>query len=134
MSSTIIVDTPQLTIEYRPEHKTIYHVVHEPISDEPLQDALMKATYFLRDHGVTKWLSDDRKNGPLSDAQLEWGFTVWNKLAVSYGWKFWALVVPVEVEAAGSMFPLMESLHENGLRMRVFTTTEDALAWLDSVG
>jgi hypothetical protein len=128
-----IVDTAYITIQYLPDKKMIYHVMHKPVSGQPLRDALMEGTEALRQYGVTKWLSDDRKGGPLPPEDAEWGFNVWNRRTVEMGWKYWALVVPEAIEAAGSMMPVIDSLYQLGLRMRVFTKLEDAFAWLDSV-
>jgi len=55
----------------------------------------------------------------------------WGPGMVAAGWKYWALVVPSEVAAAGTLVPVIDSLYEFGLRMMVFTEVEKALAWLD---
>lgn len=133
MPDIIIVDNDQITIKYLPESGIIHHVIHKPISGQPFRDALNTATEFLREHGVTKWLSDDRKNGPLPQEDIEWGFNDWNRRAVSYGWKYWALVVPEDIYAAGSLMPTIENLYTMGLRMQVFTKPEDAFNWLNQM-
>jgi hypothetical protein len=43
------------------------------------------------------------------------------------------VVVPPAVAAAGSLVPIIDSLFERGLRMMVFTTLEQANAWLDQM-
>jgi hypothetical protein len=131
MTRQIIVDNEYMTIEYLPERGVIYHTVHQPVSGNHLRDSLNAGTEFLKDNGVTKWLSDDRLNGPLPQEDAEWGFNDWNRRAISYGWKYWALVVPKEVKAAGSMIPVIENLYELGLRTQVFTDLDTAFAWLD---
>lgn len=133
MGETIIVQNDYMTIKYLPERSIIHHTVHKPVSGAIFRDSLNTATEFLKENGVTKWLSDDRLNGPLPQEDVEWGFNEWNRRAIGYGWKYWALVVPSEVEAAGSLVPVISNLHDLGLRMQVFTNAEDALEWLDSV-
>ncbi len=133
MAPITIVDTEFITIQYLPDKKIIYHTVHKPISGQPLREALIAGTEALQQYGATKWLSDDRKNGPLPLEDAEWGFNVWNRQAVSVGWEYWALVVPEAIEAAGSMTPVIDNLYQLGLRMRVFTKLEDAFEWLESL-
>ena len=125
-----------ITVEYRPEDKLIYHTVHRPMGEnqiEMLKDALNTGTDALGQYGVTKWLSDDRKNGPLPPEMAEWGATDWNVRTIEAGWKYWANVVPTQVAAAGALIPVINDLHQHGLQMRVFTTVEDALDWLNSL-
>ncbi|PJF31778.1 MAG: hypothetical protein CUN51_02220 [Candidatus Thermofonsia Clade 1 bacterium] len=132
MQSITVVENKFISVQYLPDKKIIYHVIHQPISGQPLRDALNAGTEALQRYGATKWLSDDRENGPLPLEDAEWGFAVWQPRTIKLGWKYWALVVPEAIEAAGSMVSIMENLYELGLRMRVFTDVEEALAWLDS--
>ena len=67
MSETIILDNQYITIKFLPEKKMIYHTVHQPISGQDLRDALTTGFDALKSYGVSKWLSDERKNGPMSD-------------------------------------------------------------------
>ena len=129
----ILVDNEYITVKYVAEHKLIHHTINKPIGGQPLRDALMTGTEALKKYGATKWLSDDRKNGPLSKEDREWGMENWNLPTIEAGWKYWALVVPTEVVAAGSMMPTMNAFFELGLRMMVFDNLNDAIEWLDSM-
>lgn len=136
MSSISIVSNEYITVNYLPDKKLIYHTIHQPLGDEQTQlfkDALNAGTDALKKYGATKWLSDDRNNGPLPDEILHWVTKDWNIRAVQAGWKYWANVVPAEVDAAGSLIPIIEDLHQHGLRMLVFTNLEEAFAWLDQM-
>ncbi|MCE7949443.1 MAG: hypothetical protein DYG88_18660 [Chloroflexi bacterium CFX4] len=133
MTAITIVDNESITVQCLPERGIIYHTIHAPIGGQPLRDALLAGSEALKEHRATKWLSDDRKNGPLSAEDAEWGSTVWHRQTIALGWKYWALVVPEALEAAGAMSPVIDSLYALGLRMRVFSKLEDAFAWLDSV-
>ncbi len=127
----IILDNEYITISYLPDKKTIYHTVHQPISGQQLRDALLVGFQALQDYGCHKWLSDDRKNGPMSDEDREWGEINLNRRSLEAGWKYWALVVPEMLVAAGSMAPTIEAMHGLGLRMMVFSNVEEAFKWLD---
>jgi hypothetical protein len=128
-----IVDNQYITLQYLPDKKTIFHTIHKPIPDEPLKEALNAGFDALKKYGVCKWLSDDRKNGPLSPELVEWGMKDLNPRAIAVGWKYWANVVPEELVAAGALMPVMDVLYQMGLRMMVFTNPEEAMQWLDSL-
>jgi hypothetical protein len=133
MSRIVIFENEYMTLEYLSDQKIVYHTIHKPVGGQPLRDVLNAGTETLARYGACKWLSDDRKNGPLSEEDREWGFNDWNRRTLDAGWKYWALVVPQAVFDAGTMMPTIETLFTLGLRMMVFTTVEEALAWLDSM-
>ena len=133
MSPIIIVDNEYITVQYLPDKKIIYHSIHKPVDGQLLKDALNAGTDALEKYGACKWLSDDRKNGPLSPEMMEWGRNTWDVRTIAAGWKYWADVVPEALANAGTMIPVVEALYELGLRMMVFTDLEKAIAWLDSV-
>lgn len=131
MSDLTIVDNEYITMKYLADKKTIYHVVHQPINGAPLREALLKGFNALHDYGATKWLSDDRKNGPMSKEDEDWNRENLNRGLVGTEWKYWALIVPEVVVAAGAMVQTMEELHAQGLRMMVFSDVEAGFEWLD---
>jgi hypothetical protein len=133
MSKIVIVDNENITVEYLPDKKIIHHTIHQPFGGEPFRDALNAGTDFLKEHGVTKWLSDDRKNGPLAPEDAEWGANVWSPRTIEAGWKYWAMVVPTDVISAGSLVPSINRLYEEGLRIMVFDNVEAALEWLEGL-
>jgi hypothetical protein len=134
MSPIIIVDNEYITLQYLPDKKAIYHIIHKPIPDQPLKDALNAGTEALKKYGACKWLSDDRKNGPLSQEMQEYGFKDWGPRTIAAGWKYWADVVPVDLVSAGALAPVMEAYFNLGLRMMVFSDLEKAFQWLDRMG
>ncbi|MBN2303064.1 MAG: hypothetical protein JXQ72_01215 [Anaerolineae bacterium] len=133
MSEIIVYEDEFITVRYLDDKKLIYHTVHKPFPDQVLRDALIAGSDALKKYGVCKWLSDDRKSGPISPELLEFGRTEWHPRTIADGWKYWANVVPKELVAAGSQIPIIDSLYELGLRMMVFTTLEEAFQWLDRV-
>jgi hypothetical protein len=133
MSEVIIIDNEYITVKYLEDKKIIYHTVRKPIPDQFLKDAVNAGTDALIEYGACKWLSDDRKNGPVSREIAEWGRKEWNPRSIAGGWKYWANVVPVEVAAAGALTPVIEDLFNLGLRMMVFSDLESALEWLDKM-
>ena len=130
MADITIIDNEYVTMKFLEDQKTIYHVVHQPISGQPLRDMLTTGLAALKKYGVSKWLGDDRKNGPMSDEDRAWGDENISNRVVEAGWKYWALVVPEQLAAAGRMAPIIEANFDRGLRMMVFTTPEKAFEWL----
>ena len=130
MSETIVLDNQYITIKYLPDKKMIYHTVHQPFGGQALRDALIAGFDALQNYKVSKWLSDERKNGPMSAEDIEWGNKNLNQRSMEAGWKYWALVVPEQLVAAGAMVPTMNALFELGLRMMVFSNVEEASEWL----
>ncbi|MBI5958167.1 MAG: hypothetical protein HY866_05510 [Chloroflexi bacterium] len=133
MIRIVLFSSEYMTLEYLQDKKIIHHTIHKPVGGQPLRDVLNTGTEALGKYGACKWLSDDRKNGPLSEEDREWGFNDWNRRTIEKGWKYWALVVPQELVDAGTMIPTMEALFTLGLRMMVFTSVEEGMAWLDKM-
>lgn len=133
MSNIVIYDSPYITVEYWPEKKLIYHTIHQPISQQlaTFKEALNAGTDALQKYQLRKWLSDDRKNDPLTPEGNEWAFGNWQPRTMKAGWKYWASVVPQDLVAAGTLLPAIENLYQLGLRMMVFSNVEEAIAWLD---
>ena len=117
MSAIKIYNSPYITMEYRQNENMIYHTVKKPIGEgqiQMLKDALNAGTDTLAQHNVKKWLSDDRLNGPLPEKFVEWSTQVWCTRTIKAGWKYWANVVPVELQAAGSLTPVINALYDMG--------------------
>jgi hypothetical protein len=133
MEAITLIQNEYITVQYLPDREVIYHTIHQPFSGPLFREALLTGTAALIKYKACKWLSDDRNNGPLSHDDTEWCVQVWHAQAIAAGWKYWAVVVPPAVAAAGSLVPIIDSLFERGLRMMVFTTLEQANAWLDQM-
>lgn len=135
MPNTTIFNSEYITVEYWPDHKLIYHTIHKPMSSQlaTFKEALNAGTEALQKYQVRKWLSDDRKNDPLTPEGNEWAYGDWQPRTLKAGWKYWAAVVPEDLVAAGTLMPVIENLYELGLRMMVFTSVEQAVEWLDKM-
>ncbi len=132
MLPIIICDNEFVTLQYLPDKRMMYHTIHKPIADDDVLKTFLDAgTEALKKYGACKWLSDDRKNGPLPATFLEWSAKDWQPRTIAAGWKYWANVVPSELAAAGTLTPVIENLYNMGLRMMVFTDVEAAMRWLD---
>jgi hypothetical protein len=135
MPNITIFSTEYITVEYYPDRKLIYHTIHKPIAGQVqmFKDALDVGTATMTKYQLCKWLSDDRKNGPLPAEMLDWSSNDWSQRTIDAGWKYWANVVPEEIDAAGTLIPVIDHLYNLGLRMAVFRTPQVALEWLDKM-
>lgn len=136
MPPVTLVSNEYILVEYNPEAKLISHTIHQPIGPEQatmFADALDAGTEALKKYGLSKWLSDDRKNGPLPAQTMQWAFEDWQPRTIAAGWKYWANIVPTQLVAAGSLVPVIDNLHKLGLRMQVFENLEDGYKWLASL-
>ncbi len=133
MPSITLIENEYITVEYWGDKKFIRHTIHQPIDPDHLKPALNTGTDALAQYGAHKWLSDDRKNGPLSSDLEAWGTNEWIPRTIAAGWQYWANVVPEQLIAAGTMLPAIEFLFNAGLRLMVFSTVEGAIQWLDDI-
>lgn len=128
-----VIKNEFVTLQYLPDKNMLYHVVHKHVDEAVFKSALNTGVETLNKHGIRKWLSDDRKNGPFSQEFSEWAVNDWIPRAITAGWQYWANVVPEDVQAAGTLMPFIEALQEHGLRMGVFTHMEKAMEWLEDI-
>lgn len=135
MTKITLYDSPYITVEYWEDHQLIYHTVHQPLSQQLaiFKEALNAGTDGLEKYKVHKWLSDDRKNDALTPEGNEWSFNVWQPRTIQAGWKYWAIVVPEDMAAAGTFMPVIDMLFERGLRMMVFSDLDLAIAALGKI-
>jgi hypothetical protein len=106
--------------------------MHEYCAGEVFRDALTKGIEAMRQHKGNKWLSDDRANGALPPADLEWADKTWFPQTVKAGWKFWALVPPVTVIGQMNIQRHIKLYKERGITVEVFKTSAEAMHWLET--
>lgn len=130
MAYETVLENEWATVLYEPSAKYIYHTFHKGISGEVFKSTMNTGLEALAKHGVTKWLSDDRKNDRFTPADVEFAITDWGPRAAQAGWKYWALIVPESLAGRSGMSEIVESFHRLGVRMLVFTHFDEALDWL----
>ncbi|HWO09306.1 MAG TPA: hypothetical protein VNN80_07495 [Polyangiaceae bacterium] len=104
--------------------------MHGSCHGEPFRQALSAGTQAMRQHGATAWLSDDRLNGPLPDADEAWGTGTWFAQTRAAGWKFWAMVVPERAVGKLNVKRFVELYRRRGIEAQMFTEPADAFVWL----
>jgi hypothetical protein len=86
----------------------------------------------MKEHGATRWLSDDRNNNALNPEDLDWSVNVWSPTAAEAGWRYWAVVLPEYVVGKMDMAQYIALGRSKGLNVRVFSDPDEALEWLSS--
>jgi hypothetical protein len=133
MSDPIVIsDSIYATMVYYSDKGIIHHTFHQHMEGEPFRAFLNAGTDAMKQHGATKWLSDDRKNTLVTPEDFKWANEDWVARTLKAGWKYWAIIVPNEVEGRISMKGAIDSFFEMGLRINLFSSVEKAMEWLES--
>jgi hypothetical protein len=133
MSDITVCSNDYATLVYHSDQKIVHHTFHRVISGEEFRKILNMGCEIFREHGASKWLSDDRNNSALSPEDTEWSINDWFPRVKQAGWKYWALVVPPDVLAQLNLKEFVDLYWEKGLRIMVFTEPEAAMEWLIKV-
>ncbi len=131
MSTIQVFDCEQITMWYYPEKKIIHHQIHKYTYGQVYRDAFMAGLETMKKYGACKWLSDDRNNPVLDPEDRKWSQEVWHPLVMQAGWKYWAIVQPDRVIARTRMERLAEMLAFSGLTAQIFSSVDEAMAWLE---
>jgi hypothetical protein len=127
-----LVNNEHATLKHYSNTGIIHHTFHQPVSGEQFRNVLDTGYEVIKAGKATKWLSDDRNNMGLSPEDSEWGHNDWFPRMVAAGWKYWAMVVPVDTMARMNLTQFIDSFSAQGIRVHVFTDPKDALIWLEN--
>jgi hypothetical protein len=72
----------------------VHDEIHKEVQGEVFRTALNTGVTLMETYSATKWLSDDRRNGPLNTSDSDWARDDWFPRALAAGWKYWAVVLP----------------------------------------
>lgn len=130
MPTVVALDNEYVTVRIHTEKRMVHHEFKQFMHGAKLREALTTGVELMEKHRATRWLSDDRKNGPLPPADAEWAKTVWFPRALKAGWKSWAVVVPEMVIGQMNIQKFAEDYGKAGISARLFSDAEAAMAWL----
>lgn len=132
MSKTIIFDHDRATLWFHPETKIVHHEIKKYVYGPELREILDQGYELLKKTSAQKWLSDDRKNGPLTKDDSEWAKTDWFPRVVAAGWKYWAIIMPKSAMGQMNMRKFKEEYAQAGIIVNVFDDPDEGLKWLES--
>jgi hypothetical protein len=127
-----ILDTEAVCLVYHPLTKIVHHEIRRFVHGAEFRDILEQGLKAFRKHGAYKWLSDNRRNGPLKPADGDWAVTNWGPRVMAAGWKYWAVVMPEKVIAQMNMRRWIDTYAEKGVTVQAFTDPDEAMAWLEA--
>lgn len=130
MSAELILETPRMSLLFHPRDRIVQHEMHQYPGRETLEAMLLRGLELLKEHGASKWLSDDRNGGALPRSHHEWGENVWAPQAIAAGWKYWALLPPAEAIGNSNMWRLVEAYAAKGVTVEIFRDVQAAYRWL----
>jgi hypothetical protein len=126
----VVLDTDVARLSYDTRNKIVQHEFKSFVHGRALRDVLEKGLELFRTRGACKWLSDDRRNGPVTTADGEWSLHDWGPRVIAAGWKYWAVVLPEKVLGQMNMRRWIETYSKLGVVAQAFTDLEEARDWL----
>ena len=128
-----IIDNSSAILWYHPRERIVHHQFRRFIYGDEFRAVLEKGLEVFRTRGATKWLSDDRANGPIRPADGEWALEDWAPRVLAAGWKYWAVVLPKRTLGQMNMKRWVDTYTQQGVTARTFTDPGQAMTWLKSV-
>ncbi len=133
MTTHTLLENDYATLVYHPESGIVHHEFRKFIYGDALREILEVGLTAFQQYGASKWLSDDRKNSAVPQADLEWAVEFWVIPMIQSGWKYWAVVLPDKAVGKAAMMRIIENFTQYGLTIEVFDDPADALNWLNSM-
>ncbi|MBN8635638.1 MAG: hypothetical protein J0M07_09985 [Anaerolineae bacterium] len=132
MTTHTLLENDYATLVYYPESGIVHHEFRKFIYGDALREILEVGLTAFQQYGASKWLSDDRKNSAVPQADLEWALEYWVMPMIQSGWKYWAVVLPDKAVGRAAMKRIVDALGEYGLNIEVFEDPDEAMNWLIS--
>ncbi len=130
----VALDNEYITVECDTEAGIVQHEMHRFVVSDMFRQGLERGLELMREHGATKWLSDDRRNGTLSTEDSDWAANVWQPRAVALGLASWAMVLPEAVFGSMRLRRIVERERRRGVNVEIFTDPGEARRWLEGQG
>jgi hypothetical protein len=127
-----IIDDEKRSLVYHTDIGVIHHTFKSPVYGKDFRDLLVAGAECMEKYHGTKWLSDDRRNGPISPEDGTWGETIWGSRVIRAGFKFWAIVVPAHAVGSLQMHRFADQYRKRGVTVNIHDQLEPAWEWLKS--
>ncbi len=131
MPDIVALDNEFVTVAYDPEAGIVHHEMHRFVVSAIFRQALDAGLELMRTHRASKWLSDDRRNGALSNDDVEWARLDWRPRALAAGFRTWAMVLPEVVVGKMRTRRIVEDARRSGLTVEIFDDPVAARRWLE---
>ena len=126
----ILKETDGYFLEYIEDLGCMRHRLKRNNSFKEWQELLLTGTAYMAEKGLSKWISDNRKNGRPGPDTAEWINDTWLPFAIRSGWKTWALVEPENFSSKLNQRMHNKYFLERGIQMAAFSDPVDAECWI----
>jgi len=134
MPQQIIIDNDFVTLWYHSEKKIVHHKFNKKtIYGSFLRDVLNKGAELLKENNACKWLSDDRSNIVFAPDDAQWGVSDWFPRAVAAGWKYWAILRPIDEIGKMNIEQFTSEYSKKGIVVEFFEDENKAIDWLNKL-
>jgi hypothetical protein len=132
MPGIVALDNEFVTVGCDPESGIVHHVMHKFVVSAMFRQALETGLELMKAHRASKWLSDDRRNGALSNDDVAWASKDWRPRAIAAGFRTWAMVLPESVVGSMRTRRIVDVARRGGLTTGIFEDPAAARSWLES--
>lgn len=132
MQKHLVVENDLISVWIYPARRIVHHMMKMYCYGEAFRAAMLQGAEAMASYGATKWLSDDRANGPVGPDDTEWIRLTWLPRVLAAGWRHWAIVQPVKILGQVYMLRIVKRFENRGLSVRMFDEPDEALRWLDA--
>ncbi len=134
MPPMTIMEDEYVSLWYHPDSKIVHHKMHQYLMPGMFQKLLNADAELIEKHGAQKFLSDDHAVNVVAPEDIAWADVNWYPRVIKAGLKYWAMVLPATAVGTLQLKALIQDRRKRGLTAEVFTTVEEAMRWLESVG
>jgi hypothetical protein len=126
----VILDNEFVTLWYYPRLRIVHHQMLKAPSSDAFRELLTRGADLVEAHRAAKWMSDDRANTVLREADEQWSDSVWLPRVLAGGFKYWAIVLPHAAIGKLNMHRLAADHARRGIFSHIDTSPDDAFEWL----
>ena len=125
-----LIDTESVALWYHPRIEIVHHELRRFVFGTQWREVLEKGLELFLKRGASKWLSDDRGNGPLNPADEQWALKDWAPRVIGAGLNIGVSSLPEKVLGQMNMKRWIDTYAQKGVTARAFTDPDEALKWL----
>jgi hypothetical protein len=129
-----MLETEQVVLWYYPQLKLVHHKMLQVPDSASFRELLNKGADVVEHFKVTRWLSDDRANTTLPEADKEWADREWLPRVIRAGFKYWAIVLPTSAIGKLNMRRIATHHAGQGVTSLMTDTFEEAFDWIVKQG
>lgn len=128
----VYFDQPWLTIHWDEPTQVIWLEWKGYAEGAEFRSSLEQGLLLMRKMGASRWLTDLRRAGPVSQADQKWGNEDWFPRVTAAGLRFMAMVSPQSAVSRLSMKQILNRVNGTPVISAHFDNLPEAWEWLRS--